>query len=60
MRDRLIPVLVATAVLAETETSSGPDASILAACLARAHEAARKGDRKEKAILQATFPCLAV
>lgn len=59
MRDRLLPVMVATAVLAEAEGTPGANASALADSLARAHVAVGGADRKDKAILQATFPCLA-
>lgn len=60
MRDRLLPVLVTTAVLAEAEGRMGTNASALADHLARAHASAVKADRKERAVIKATFPCLAV
>lgn len=60
MRDRLLPVLVATAILAEAEGRTGTNASVLADCLARAHASAAKADRKERSVIEATFPCLAV
>ena len=60
MRDRLLPVMVATAVLAEAESAAGANTSALADSLARAHAAVGKADRKGKAMLRATFPCLAV
>ena len=60
MRDRLLPVLVATAVLAESEGRVGANTSALAERLASAHASAARADRKEKALIEATFPCLAL
>lgn len=59
MRDRLLPVFVTTAVLAETEGVSGLNTSSLVERLANAHALSAKADRKERAIIEATFPCLA-
>ncbi len=60
MRDRLLPIMVATAVLAEAEFTPGANAAGLAGSLARAHAAAARVDRKDRAVIQATFPCLSV
>ena len=60
MRDRLLPVMVATAVLAGAEASPGTDMCALADCLAQAQATADRADRRDKTIIQATYPCLAV
>lgn len=58
MRNRLLPLMVATAVLAEADGTSGAEATDLAACFAQAHASARQADRQDRAILHATYPCL--
>ena len=58
MRDRLLPVMVATAVLADADEGSKVEGIDLAACFAQAHARAIQADRQDRALLYATYPCL--
>ena len=59
MRDRLVPVLVATSVMAGVEAVSGNAAAKLAARFHHAYDCILQGDRVQSAMVRATFPCLA-
>ena len=59
MRDRLVPVLVATSVMAGVEAVSGNVAAKLAERFRRAYDCQLQGGRVQAAMIRATFPCLA-